>query len=117
MDRFPLDLRLEKNGFSYNSGNSKIEASFESGSTMRKKTYRKVPDRFAGQIICTQAELEVLLNFYFKTLDEGIKAFIWSHPVSDAQISVLFVGEAPRYTSLEGDYFSFQAGYEIVDYL
>ena len=108
MDRFPLNIRLEKEGFSYSTGTSKVEASFESGLTMSKKAYRKVPDRFSGQFIVKAAELQTLLTFYNETLDEGILHFVWSHPVSDAQITAAFVGEAPQYTSLEGDYYSFQ---------
>ena len=58
MDRFPLNIRLEKEGFSYSSGTSKVEASFESGSTLSKKTYQDAFTSF--DTVCASHPIDLI---------------------------------------------------------
>jgi len=117
MDTFPENIFLEKEGFSFSVGKSKLEASFEGGETLQKRLFRKVPDRFVGQFVLTSSQLETFINFYKTTLNEGTKTFLWKHPLNDAQVTAKFVADAPSYSSLQGDYWQVQASFEIINEL
>ena len=119
LQRFPNSLssvKLMKEGFKFEVGSSRVEASFEGGRTYSKKSFRKIPDRFTGRLRLTSAELRILLNFFKFDLHEGVESFIWNHPITNQQISCQFVGGL-SYNSDEGDYWFIDLAVEIIDLL
>ena len=109
-------IRPNYEGFAFQKGTNRIEATFESGETFIKKTTRKTPDRFSFNLEFSESEYRVFQDFYDNTLDQGIEKFSWRHPLNDSMIICKFIGQIVV-SAVVGNRFSIFLTCEIVDEL
>lgn len=74
-----------------------VQDASEVGARRRRKRFTRTLRQFSFQMRLTTAQKELLLAFYDVDLDDGVNAFIWTHPESAVVYEVRFSGRpAPK---------------------
>lgn len=107
-------IRLNIDGFSFEPGNNKIEASFQSGRSFSKIAPTQTPDRFSGYFDLDYYQLQIFENFWKTTLKHAVKSFNWHHPITDSSIEVKILG-VPIYKAIGGNYYRVECNFEAVN--
>lgn len=100
---FPAALNPARDGqFEESILETKVQDQGEVGAPRRRNRFTRALERFAFQLLLTDAEKEVLLTFYDVTLVRGVNAFNWTHPRSDVVYEAIMPGR-PSIKHLTGD--------------
>lgn len=78
---FPTELPPGRDGqFSESATETKVRDQGDVGSPRQRNRFTRVLERFSFQLLLTDAQKAVLLDFYDITLVRGVKSFNWTHP-------------------------------------
>lgn len=100
---FPASLPPGRDGqFAESALETKVRDQGEVGSPRQRNRFTRTLERFAFQLLLTDAQKELLLEFYDVTLVRGVKRFSWTHPRTDVVYEAVLPNR-PAPAHLTGD--------------
>jgi len=112
---FPATLQqlVNQSGFGLQFGDTTISSTVDVGPKKKRSRYTKGIDIFTCTIDMNLTDYNTLRTFYVTTLGNGVKTFLYDHPMTGVE-SVFRFTAPPSLSTLGGTYFRVQMTWELM---
>lgn len=108
-----LQQLLNEDGFSYGIGPTVIRSDMDIGPAKQRRRFTKPVDTISCTIDLSTSEFTIFYDFYDITVNGGVTAFDFTHPVTAATIQVRFINP-PVIASRGGGRYRVSMAWEIL---
>ena len=91
-----LPQKFLRDGFQQSLGDNVLPFPVTRGRPMRRKRFTRISKPITGSMVLTSAQWDILLNFYFNTLQGGQLAFEMPKPVGSGSVDLEFLSHPPN---------------------
>lgn len=110
---WPVALQelLNQSGFKTTYGETTISSAVDIGVKKKRARYTRGIDQFGCSIDVELSDYQTFQTFYKTTLSNGVKTFLYNHPLTQVETEFRFV-EAPGVSPIGGRWFRLEFVWE-----